>query len=505
MRLLVRRLPCFPDPEDAFARLYAHSRNAYWLDSSRAQRGLARFSFMGSDEGPLGAVVRYRHATGRLCVSSGRNVAERTTDIFGYLSTELDRSRLREPAEPCGFAGGFVGYFGYELKALCDGAAVHRSATPDAAFIFSDRAIVFDHLRRECRLLCVVEEGGERAAGEWLEATARLLAALPPPRPSRRAAWTPLAGGPLELPPPVFHLRRREREYLADIQTCRRYLHDGESYEICLTNQIETASRAKPWDIYRALRRINPAPYAAFLRLGDLAVLSSSPERFLKIDRRRGVEAKPIKGTAARGQTIAEDRRRRLALRDSEKDRAENLMIVDLLRNDLGCVCEVGSVHVPKLMDVESYETVHQMVSTIRGRLRADHDVIDCVKAAFPGGSMTGAPKIRTMEILDRLEPGPRGIYSGALGYLSLSGEVDLSIVIRTLVCDGERMSVGTGGAITVQSDPDEEFRETVLKALPLMRAVAAASSPDADPGRFTLEGRLGDSLAGTARLTRSP
>ena len=164
-------------------------------------------------------------------------------------------------------------------------------------------------------------------------------------------------------------------------------------------------------------------------------------------------------------------------------------MIVDLLRNDLGRVCEVGSISVPQLMVVESYETVHQMVSTIRGRLRRDRDTLDCIQAAFPGGSMTGAPKIRTMEIIDSLEPGARGVYAGALGFLSLSGEVELSIVIRTLVDQGGRLSIGTGGAITVQSDASDEFNETIVKALPVMRAVAAASSGTADPSRFDLIG----------------
>ncbi len=245
-----------------------------------------------------------------------------------------------------------------------------------------------------------------------------------------------------------------------------------------MTNKISAEVSPQPLPLYRTLRRVNPAPFSAYLRFGEVAVLSSSPERFLSVGRDRWLEAKPIKGTCARGSSPAEDVQLAEELRTGEKNRAENLMITDLLRNDLGVVCEVGTVHVPYLMHVESYETVHQLVSTVRGLLREDLEPPDCIRACFPGGSMTGAPKKRTMEIIDQLEGEARGVYSGAIGYLGLSGGCELSIVIRTIVIDASSTTIGVGGAIVMQSDPEEEYAETLLKG----RAPMQAIDPEVDP-----------------------
>ena len=284
----------------------------------------------------------------------------------------------------------------------------------------------------------------------------------------------------------------RER-YLEEIGECKRLLAEGETYEVCLTNSVLAAAPADPLALYRELRRVNPAPFSSYLRFGSAVVLSSSPERFLRVGRDRWVEAKPIKGTSRRGATPAEDVQLAERLRGDEKNRAENLMIADLLRNDLGRVCEVGTVHVPELMRVESYETVHQLVTTVRGLLGEGRGPLDCVRACFPPGSMTGAPKPRTMRILDRLEGDARGVYSGAIGYLGLGGGCDLSVAIRTIVCDGEAARIGAGGAIVTLSDPDDEFEEMLLKARAALRAI----DPGAEP--------TGLATAGSASATRSP
>ncbi len=458
---LVRRIERWVDPGRAFATLYRDSPSAFWLDSSRAGEG-ARFSFMGDASGPLGATIAYDVEAGEVRVEGRGEPERRREPILDYLEGELARLRPHAGDLPFEFEAGFAGYLGYEMKADCGAARGHRSQLPDAAFVFAARMLAFDHERGDTHLLCLVDPGGQEEGEAWLEATAAVLAALPsqPPAPPR------LPGGA------QFRLARSPDRYLAEIEACKEHLLDGDSYEICLTNTVTAEVDADPFDLYMELRRINPAPFASYLRFGDLAVLSSSPERFLRVDRQGEVETKPIKGTVRRGEGPVEDARLAEELRTSEKNRAENLMIVDLMRNDLGAVCEVGSVGVPTLMEVETYETVHQLVSTVRGRLRPGGTALDCVRSCFPPGSMTGAPKLRTMEILDRLEGRPRGVYSGAIGYFGLGGGCDLSVAIRAIVLAGGTASIGAGGAIVLQSDAQNELREALLKARAPMQAL---------------------------------
>jgi para-aminobenzoate synthetase len=466
LKLEVARLTGLCDAERVFCHLFAHERHAFWLDSSKVSDARSRFSFMGAGGGPLSAVVTYDVAAGEVEIVRPHGTEVVRESIFDHLDRELRRLGAVGGDLPFDLTCGFVGYLGYELKADCEGNLPYRSAIPDAAFVFADRMIAFDHLEGATYVLCLTDASTAADGQRWVDDVSRELPDLPPP-PAIDVSANGAAEAQVE-----FRLSRDHDTYIDDINRVKDYLTEGETYEVCLTNKVWTDAAVDPLRLYRILREINPAPFSAFLHFGDVAIMSSSPERFLKVHRDGWVEAKPIKGTCSRGQDPDEDRRLSEHLRTDEKSRAENLMITDLLRNDLGIVCDIGTVHVPHLMEVETYETVHQLVSTVAGHLRDDLGAADCIRACFPGGSMTGAPKKRTMEIIDELEKEPRGVYSGAIGYMGLSGAADLSIVIRTIVADEDSTSIGTGGAIVMQSDAEEEYEEILLKAQAPMRAI---------------------------------
>ncbi|MEU0422773.1 aminodeoxychorismate synthase component I [Streptomyces canus] len=480
-RLHTRRIAGAVDTEAAFTRMYSASRRAFWLDSALVEDGRSRFSFFGDDSGPLAEFVRYDVESGTCEIErAGRPTRKVAASVFDYLGRQLTSRRVDGAGLPFDFTGGYVGYFGYEMKADCGSPNRHTSEVPDACWLFADRLIAVDHLKRFTYAVCLAEDTPQaaREAEDWLESRlAELTFVATEPDPTEAAALRTPTGLADPDPDPDLGaaepwLVRDRATYLADIESCKRELRAGTSYEVCLTNAARLPAPPDAYEFYRVLRRVNPAPYAAFLRFGDVDVAGSSPERFLRITRDGVAEARPIKGTAPRGSGPEEDARLRDALASDAKTRAENLMIVDLLRNDLGRVCRTGSVRVTRLMATETYATVHQLVSTVEGRLREGTDAVECVRACFPGGSMTGAPKLRTMEIIDSLETEARGVYSGALGYLGCSGGADLNIVIRTAVFADGLMQLGAGGAIVLDSDPVAEYDEMLLKTAAQMKAL---------------------------------
>ncbi len=484
-----------PSTELLFQRLFGAAEHAFWLDSADAPTPLAQRSYLGTSAGADRCVLEYDVVEGMVTSHrAGASTVERGS-IFDVLDRELFHRAIEPPVQPVGgLVGGFVGYIGYECKADCGSSNVHHSDLPDATLMLANRVVAVDHVHHRTELFALCRDGDPDGA-HWLdeaETVVREALADQPPATVRAA----VSGDPPDRAV-TFRCGRGREQYLADIARCQAALAAGESYEVCLTDQISTSASPEPFELYRVLRRANPAPFAAYLKLGETAVVSSSPERFLSVGRDRCVQARPIKGTTSRSDDPVKDAALRAALLQDEKTYAEHLMIVDLLRNDLGRVCEVDSVRVPELMVVEPYATVHQLTSTITGVLEGSRTPVQCVRACFPGGSMTGAPKLRTMEIIDDVEREARGVYSGALGYFGLDGSVDLSIVIRTIVLRPGATTIGAGGAIVMQSDPEEEFDEILLKARAPMAAIARAVTGSDGPETWTVELEPSAAIAG--------
>jgi aminodeoxychorismate synthase component I len=369
------------------------------------------------------------------------------------------------------FVGGALGYVAYDagwfLERLPD-LAEADSPLPELCLMFMQAVLAHDHARGETVLFTLVRgESETEAERESLQLRAAMLELLQRPAPARaeRAAPTELRS----------HVD--EAAYSKIVNGARERIMNGDAFEVCTAHRLECAFDGDELALYGALRRISPAAFACHVRTPWGSLLSSSPERFLRLDRDGAVESRPIKGTRPRGATPEDDERLRRELETSEKDRAENVMIVDLVRNDLGRVCDVGSISVPELQIVETHPRVFQMVSTVRGRLAAGEDAVSLFRASFPPGSMTGAPKIEAMKIIDSLERYKRGLYAGAVGYFDVGGGMDFSVVIRSFVLSGGRCTVGVGGAIVADSDPAAEYRETMDKARALIEALAAVSA----------------------------
>jgi para-aminobenzoate synthetase len=442
--------------------LFGDDAAAFWLDSSQITSTPSRFSFMG---GSAGGTIQYFSQDRRLLLRGNDQRIEFCESIFSFLNRWIAERPCQTAPLPFNFQGGFVGYFGYELKGECGASYAHRSTLPDCCLVYADRYLVFDHVERELYLVYIGDSESDAEAQTWFNDIEHKLSV---PQMSS-------CGQSLVVREHVSFVSDLSRaQYLRSVGRCLDWIAQGETYEICLTTQLRGRTSVDPFEYYRTLRRLNPAPYSAFLKMYGFAVACSSPESFLNVQANRIVVSKPIKGTIRRSNDTTKDVEFRETLRNDMKSQSENLMIVDLIRNDLGRVCDVGSVSVPRLMGIESFATVHQMVSTISGVLRSDRSAVDCLRCSFPGGSMTGAPKIRTMNLIDELEPRSRGVYSGAIGYVSLDGAADLNIVIRTAVFQANDVSIGTGGAIVALSSASAELDELLLKSQPLLDAFAA-------------------------------
>ena len=446
----------------------------YWPDTAlRVQRLTARpwFVFLDSCRFAPGAgrydVVAWDPPMSLCTVGAVTFIAEAGAqrssrdDPFALLRTGLGPTTERQDLP---FSGGAIGAFSYDLARRWERLPVRATRDidlPEMAVGLYDRALVVDHLEQRAWF---VHRGLSSAEVE------AALALLDIPR-----TLTPAVLAPRFVVNSVVSPELSVAEYAASFARIKRYLADGDCYQVNFTQRFSARAAGDPFDAYLRLRRLNAAPFAAFMRLPEAALLCSSPERFIAV-RDGAVETRPIKGTRPRAQDAACDRALAAELAASQKDRAENVMIVDLLRNDLGKSCATGSVWVPQLCAIESYARVHHLVSSVRGELRAGVDALEVLRGCFPGGSITGAPKLRAMEIIEELEPTRRSIYCGAIGYLSHDGQMDTNIAIRTLLFQRERLYCWAGGGIVMDSELAAEYQESLDKAAALLNVFADAA-----------------------------
>jgi len=455
--MLIEELPYRADAAVLFEAV-ADWPWAVFLDSGRHEPGRSRYDIIAAE--PWATLVT---RGGMTEVRTRERALISPEDPF-----ELLRGRLAPGApspEGLPFAGGAIGYFGYDLARRIErlpGRAPDDERLPQMAVGLYDWAVVVDHLDRRAWLASLVRD--QQTLEDW-EALYRRF--RDPPAERRRRPFSTVS--------PIESNFTREA-YAGAFSRVKRYILDGDCYQVNLAQRFAARVAGDPWTGYQALRIRNPAPFAAYLNLPFAQVMSASPERFLRVERGR-VETRPIKGTRARAGHPKLDAERVEALRTSTKDRAENVMIVDLLRNDLSKTCRLGSVRVPRLFEVESFATVHHLVSTVTGELAPGRDALDLLRGCFPGGSITGAPKLRSMQIIDELEPHRRGVYCGSIGYVGYDGDMDTNIAIRTLVCSGGAVRFWAGGGIVADSVMEDEYQETFDKAaalLELLRSCAA-------------------------------
>jgi para-aminobenzoate synthetase component 1 len=450
---------------------------SFWLDSGMDPQKLGRYSFIGSD--PF-LVMKSR---GDEITLTREGTEEKRHgnpfDVLGELLAEYSLERVQSPVP---FTGGAVGYFSYDLGRFIEklpATAADDLDLPECYLGFYDAVVAYDHLENRTFIISTgfpekEESKKQRRAEARLNELKNMVLFAPPPPEIKETS---------SIKSPVLKANFSHEAYLEAVATAREYICAGDIFQVNLSQRLEAELTTTPYELYRRLRKINPAPFANYFNFDGVSIVGASPERFLKVCG-GWVETRPIKGTKPRGKTPAEDKALADSLLQSVKDRAENIMIVDLERNDIGRVCRYGTVKVTELAILETYPTVFHLTSTVVGQMREGKNPVDLLKATFPGGSITGAPKVRAMEIIEELEPTRRSVYTGSLGYLGFNGDMDLNIVIRTMIIKDGKAYFQVGGAIVYDSKPEAEYIETLDKGRALIQALNA--SPDGEIGTIS-------------------
>jgi len=458
-------------PVSAFLAIAEKEPHAFLLESNERGEQVGRYTFLGARP-----YMRLKARGGKVEIERGRHRESSRENVF-----QVGKRLLREhrPATVPGlppFTAGAVGYFAYDVVRQLEKIGEHAKddlSLPDAELMFFDRLLAFDHLRHQIHIVAAADVTREsprraydRALGDIAVIERKLASGLSP------AVWRKsdkAKAGKLKV-----HARTRREDFLRRVERAKEYIAAGDIFQVVLSQRLDFTPGVAPFDLYRALRQVNPSPYLYFLRLGDTHILGSSPEMLVRVTGRR-LEYRPIAGTHPRGQDEAEDLHLEQQMRSDEKEQAEHVMLVDLGRNDLGRVSEYGSVKVKDLMYVERYSHVMHLVSALEGTLRPHLDALDAFAACFPAGTLSGAPKVRAMQIIEELEPTRRGVYGGSVLYADFAGNLDSCIGIRTLLMQGKKAYLQAGAGIVADSDPAREFEESMNKAQALLRAVEMA------------------------------
>jgi anthranilate synthase component I len=458
-------------PVSAFLAVAEGESDSILLESVERGEQIGRYTFLGARP-----YMKVQARGPEISISRGRSQQRRRANIFSVVKELLREHRSATIPGLPPFTGGAVGYFAYDVVRQLENIGEHAKddlKVPDCALMFFDRLLAFDHLRHQIHIIATADVSSEspkkaydRALGDIGRLERKLASKLPA---SHWQFSSCKALGKLKV-----HALTTQREYEKKVQRAKEYIAAGDVFQVVLSQRLDFVPQVEAFDLYRALRTVNPSPYLYFLKFGDTHVLGSSPEMLVRVTGRK-LEYHPIAGTHPRGRDEAEDLRLEQQLTNDEKERAEHVMLVDLGRNDLGRVSEYGSVKVRDLMYVERYSHVMHMVSALEGKLREGLDALDAFAACFPAGTLSGAPKVRAMQIIEELEPVRRGVYGGSVLYADFAGNLDSCITIRTMFLKGKQAYLQAGGGIVADSEPSNEFQETLNKAQAVIKAVEMA------------------------------
>ncbi len=458
-------------PVSAFLAIAAHEPDAFLLESVERGEQIGRYTFLGARP-----YMQVRARGKDIVIQRGKKTEKRQGSAIQVIKELL---RQHRPAAVPGlppFTAGAVGYFAYDAVRQLENIGEHAKddfSLPDSILMFFDRLLAFDHLRHQIHIIATADVSREsprraydRAAADIAVLERKLAAGL---RPAHWHKTARPARGKLKV-----HAGTSRQRFINSVERAKEYIAAGDIFQVVLSQRLDFTPSVAPFDVYRALRTVNPSPYLYFLRMGGTHVLGSSPEMLVRVTGPK-LEYRPIAGTHPRGRDEADDQRLEQQMLSDEKERAEHVMLVDLGRNDLGRVSEYGSVKVKDLMYVERYSHVMHIVSALEGKLRGDLDALDAFAACFPAGTLSGAPKVRAMQIIEELEPTRRGVYGGAVLYADFDGNLDSCIAIRTMLMQGKKAFLQAGAGIVADSDPEKEFAECMNKAQAVLRAVEAA------------------------------